>query len=158
MRPYLTKADLPTPPWTKLEFSNDGKHILLASNSSSGHLLLDAFYGNLVAHCPRGPGNLAGLRPAPGQPGQLGQGDACFSADGRYLLGGGGGDRDAVVWDAQGQVEVETKQLKPMCTLPCKGPTRVVEWNPRYNMMASADREVIFWLPDEHVGMVKMPS
>jgi len=159
MHPYLTKqqAELPAPPWTKLEFSNDGKWLLVASNSSTGHLLLDAFDGHLHAHCPRSVGHPANLRAAPGQPGQLGQGDACFSSDGRYLIGGSGADRDAVVWDTQGQVEVETTQLKPTCALPCKGATRVVEWNPRFNMMASADREVVFWLPDEHVGMVKLP-
>lgn len=158
MRPYLTpqQAAAPTPPWTKLEFSNDGKSLLLASNSSTGHLLLDAFDGQLKAHCPRSIAHPTNLGPPPGQPGHLGQGDVCFSADGRYLIGGSGGDRDAIVWDTQGQVEVETRQLKPMCSLPCKVPTRVAEWNPRYNMMASADREVVFWLPDEHVGMVKL--
>ena len=97
------------------------------------------------------------MRAAPGEQGPLGQGDVCFSADGRYLIGSSGGDRDAVVWDAHGQVEVETRQLKPMCSLPCKGRVGVAEWNPRYNMLATADREVVFWLPDEHVGMVKLP-
>ena len=69
------------------------------------------------------------------------------------MIGGSGADRDAVVWDTQGQVEVETGQLRAMCALPCKGRVGVVEWNPRFNMLATADREVLFWLPDEHVGM-----
>ena len=96
---------------------------------------------------------MSNLRAAPGQPGALGQGDVCFSADGKYLVGGTGGERDAIVWDTYSGVEVETKELRPMCSLPCKGRVSVVEWNPRYNMCASADREVVFWLPDEHVGM-----
>jgi len=104
-----------------------------------------------MAHCVRSQQPI-NLRAAPGTPGQLGQGDVCFSADGRYLIGGSGGDRDAIVWDTLGQVEIETKELKPMCGLPCKGRASVVEWNPRYNMCATADREVVFWLPDEHVG------
>ena len=138
--------------WTKLEFSNDGKYLLLGTNAATGHLLLDAFDGSLKAYCTRTQTSL-NLRAAPGAPGQLGQGDLCFSSDGRYVVGGSGGDRDAVVWDTHGQVEVETKQLKPLCGLPSKGKVSVVEWNPRYNMCASADKEVVFWMPDEHVGM-----
>lgn len=143
----MTAAD-----WTKLEFSNDGKSLLLATNAPTGHLLLDAFDGTLRAYLPRIQAPL-NPRAAPGSQGQLGQGDICFSSDGRYLIGGSGGERDAIVWDTQGQVEVETKQLKPICGLPSKGKVSVVEWNPRYNMCASADKEVVFWVPDEHVGM-----
>jgi len=154
IRPYISHKTLnnPKPDWTKLEFSNDGKSLLLATNNPAGYLLLDAFDGSLRAHCVRSqlPTN---LRAAPGTTGLRGQGDVCFSADGRYLVSGSGGDRDVVVWDAQGQVEVETKQLKPLCGLPCKGRASVVEWNPRFNMFASAEREVVFWVPDEHVGM-----
>lgn len=159
MRPYLSASQqaASAPPWTKLEFSNDGKSLLLASNSGTGHLLLDAFDGQLKAHCPRTTSHPTGLRAPPGQPGQLGQGDICFSADGRYLIGSSGGDSNAIVWDAYGQVEIETRQLKPMCSLPYKGKVGVAEWNPRYNMLCTADREVVFWLPDEHVGMVKLP-
>ena len=155
MRPYLSSQQKaqPKPDWTRLEFSNDGKSLLLASNAPQGHLLLDAFDGSLRAHCPRTTQHPTGLRAPPGQPGRLGQGDVCFSADGRYLIGGSGGDGDAIVWDTHGQVEVETKVLGAMCSLPCKGRASVVEWNPRYNMCATADREVVFWLPAEHVGM-----
>ena len=69
------------------------------------------------------------------------------------MIGGSGTDRDALVWDTQGQVEVETGMLRAMCGLPCPRRVGVVEWNPRFNMCATADREVVFWLPDEHVGM-----
>ncbi|MCJ1230603.1 member of Set1p complex, histone methyl transferase [Toensbergia leucococca] len=140
--------------WTKLEFSNDGKSLLVATNTASGHLLLDAFSGDLKAFCTR-PNVPTNLRAAPGSPGIPGQGDVCFSADGRYLVGGSGGERDALVWDAQGQVNAE-QELLPMAGLPWRGKTAVVEWNPRYNMLATADREVVFWLPDEQVA-VKPP-
>ena len=33
--------------WTKLEFSNDGKSLVLGTNSGVGHILLDAFDGIL---------------------------------------------------------------------------------------------------------------
>ena len=85
-----------------------------------------------------------------------GQGDLCFSADGRYLVGASGAEKDALVWDTQGVPDAE-KVLQPMASLPFKGKIGCVEWNPRFNMVASADREVVFWLPDEHVGLKPPP-
>ncbi|CAF9904146.1 MAG: member of Set1p complex, histone methyl transferase [Heterodermia speciosa] len=155
----------PDPTWTKLEFSNDGKWLLVASNAAHGHILLDAFEGALKAFCTRSPNPnapFAPLRATPGTPLTLtlpaGQGDVCFSADGRYLIGSAATDRDAVVWDMQASVvrgaagEGE-KVLRPVAGLPSGRRTAVSEWNPRYNMLATADRDVVFWLPDEHSGM-----
>lgn len=146
------------PTWTKLEFSNDGKSLLLATSAPSGHILLDAFKGHLKAYCSYPPAKtpFVASRAAPGSSlGALGQGDVCFSADGRYLVGGSGAEHDAVVWDTQGNVveEGERKVLRPMASLPCRGRVSVSEWNPRFNMLATGDREVVFWLPDEHVGV-----
>ena len=145
--------------WTKLEFSNDGKSILLGTNNSLGHLLLDAFDGDVRAFLVRPSSNLplnpSNLRVAPYPPSSAtppSQGDITFTADGRYLIGSSGGEHDAVIWDTQGEVS-EDKVLKPMAVLPQESRMGVVEWNPRYNMMVSADREVVFWLPDEHVRM-----
>ena len=148
--------------WTKLEFSNDGKSLLVGTNNTLGHLLLDAFSGELKALLQRPPQylplNISNLRATPWPPmnAPSGQGDVCFSADGRYVVGGSGGERDAVVWDVQGHVDEETKSLAPMAGLPCKVRVGVVEWNPRYNMIATADRGVGFWLPEEGAG-VKPP-
>ncbi|KAL8865844.1 MAG: hypothetical protein Q9174_006664, partial [Haloplaca sp. 1 TL-2023] len=148
------------PEWTKLEFSNDGKSLLVATNHSHGHLLLDAFNGELKAHLPRPfQPTWGGLRAAPSATpsrSALGQGDVSFSPDGRYVIGGSGADRDAVVWDTQGRVtkEGERQVIRPMCSLPCdRGKAAIVLWNHKFNMMATADTEVIMWLPDEHVGM-----
>ena len=154
VRPYMPKHiwESGKCDWTRLEFSNDGKSLLIGTNGATGHFLLDAFEGDLRAHCVRSQ-PLSNMRAPPNELGKRGQGDLCLSADGRYIVGGSGGDRDAVVWDTQGQVEIETKQLKPMCSLPCKSKAAVVEWNPRYNMCVSADKEVVFWVPDEHVGL-----
>ena len=148
--------------WTKLEFANDGKSLLVGTNNTLGHLLLDAFSGDLKALLVRPPQylplNQSSLRATPWPPSAAaagspqGQGDVCFSADGRYIVGGSGGERDAVVWDSQGPVDEETKTLAPMCGLPWRGRVGVVEWNPRYNMVASADREVVFWVPEEGTG------
>ncbi|MDI1489325.1 MAG: hypothetical protein OHK93_008603 [Ramalina farinacea] len=159
VRPYMSQQSIKSgkPDWTRLEFSNDGKSVLLGTNSAAGHLLLDAYDGTLRAHCVRSQ-QAMNLRTAPGSnehrgQGSRGQGDVCFTSDGRFLIGGSGDNKDAIVWDTQGQVEIETKHLRPMCSLPGKSKTSVVEWNPRYNMCATADREVVFWVPDEHVGL-----
>lgn len=163
IRPYESPPGSPQS-WTRLEFSNDGKSLLLGTTSSKGHILLDAFSGELKAHCPRSPHTntpFKPLRAAPGIPASsaqpLGQGDVCLSADGRYMIGASSGERDAVVWDTQGRIERDgvgegEKVLRPTAALPCKGKAAVVEWNPRYNMLATADQEVVMWLPDEHVG------
>jgi COMPASS component SWD2 len=146
--------------WTKLEFSNDGKNLLVGTNNTLGHLLLDAFSGDLRALLTRPPQylplNAQSLRAAPWDPitrGHAtaqppGQGDVCFSADGRYVVGGSGGERDAVVWDVQGAVDEETRRLEVMKELSWKGKVGVAEWNPRYNLLATADRGVTLWLPE----------
>jgi hypothetical protein len=62
------------------------------------------------------------------------------------LLGAKGAGR------IDGEDGEEGTVLRPMASLPCKGRIGVIEWNPRYNMLASGDHEVVMWLPDEHVG------
>ncbi|KAL8933279.1 MAG: hypothetical protein Q9211_005865 [Gyalolechia sp. 1 TL-2023] len=163
MRPYdppLAARGSSIPEWSKLEFSNDGKSLLVTTNDGQGHLLLDAFNGELKAQLPRPYQPTWGiLRSAPSatlSKTPLGQGDTSFTADGRFVVGGSGADRDVVVWDTQGRIgkEGEKQVIRPMCSLPCdKGKGAVVLWNHRFNMMATADTEVIMWLPDEHVGM-----
>lgn len=149
--------------WIKLEFSNDGKSLVLGTNSNLGHILLDAFDGNLKGFLVR-PDQQLPLNPAlqradpltakvPDQSRtqDLGQGDLCVTADARYVVGASGGERDLVVWDIHGEID-DSKEIKPMASLPCKGKQGVVEWNPRYNMLATGEKEVMMWLPDEHVA------
>ncbi|KAH0553103.1 hypothetical protein GP486_006709 [Trichoglossum hirsutum] len=134
--------------WTKVEFSNDGKSILLATNGQ-GHFLLDAFDGNLRAFCYR-KSNAPASRAAPGrQEGVPGQGDACFTPDGRYVVGGTNED-NMYVWDTQKEPSQDLV-LKPEHELEFKGSRgAVVAFNPRHNLFAGGDKEVVFWLPDPH--------
>ena len=69
----------------------------------------------------------------------------------------GNGNGDGGVGDPMEGVEGETAVLRPSAQLPWKGRVGVLEFNPRYNMLASAEREVVMWLPDEFVG-VKEPG
>ena len=136
--------------WTKLEFSNDGKSILLGTEGQ-GHFLLDAFDGKLKSFLARKSGP-SGRSPPGVREGVVGQGDVCFSPDGRFVIGGSGREGGASVWDTTQPAQPFGNgllQLRPTADLPWKGPTAMAEYNPRYNMLATADKEMVFWLPDE---------
>jgi COMPASS component SWD2 len=47
------------------------------------------------------------------------------------------------VQDKEGQAVLE-----PATELPSQRPASVVGYNPRHNMIASAEKEVLFWVPD----------
>lgn len=141
--------------WTKLEFSNDGKHILLGTNGK-GHFLLDAFTCELKAflrkqdtgarRAPPGEGNIRG-NPADFAPAIDTSGECCFSPDGRYVLSGS--KSDVLVWDVLG-VPTEKKELMPAHVFPDKKESALLAFNPRFNFFATADQHLQFWLPDPH--------
>lgn len=133
--------------WTKLEFSNDGKYLLLGTDYH-GHFILDAFDGSLKAFLTGKSGSTGRAAPVTSSGKALGQGDASFTPDGRFVLGGNGDQQDVLLWDLQQEPE-SNKTLSPATKLPHRGRTSLLEYNPRYNMIASADKEVVFWLPDE---------
>lgn len=172
MRAFAGGAATTTPgDWTKIEFSNDGQKLLIATNTSA-HYVLDAFDGRLLAYClrPQGPTNrvspsgVAALR-AQGQTTAKGgrasgQGDACFSPDGRFLVSGTGAQGAVCVWDLEGLEAGEPaaeRVVRPMCELGSDieaggksvvGFASVVGYNPRHNLLVTADRGVVFWLPE----------
>ncbi|EXJ75160.1 uncharacterized protein A1O5_01856 [Cladophialophora psammophila CBS 110553] len=134
--------------WTKLEFSNDGKNMLLGTDYH-GHFVLDAFDGKVKSFLL---GKTAGTgRAAPvstsGKP--LGQGDVCFTQDGRYVVGGAGDQPDLLVWDTQNVADVRLEPLVRLTSRGIKAP--VVQCNPRYNMLVTADTKVCMWLPGDQI-------
>jgi len=133
--------------WTKLEFSNDGKYILLGTDFH-GHFLLDSFEGKVEAFLTGktdGSGRAAPVSTS-GKP--LGQGDVAFTQDGRYVIGGTGGS-DLLVWDTN---LASRDTLEPMIKLASRGiKNPVVAINPRYNMLATADNKVVMWLPGAQI-------
>jgi COMPASS component SWD2 len=178
--------------WTKLEFSADSKKLLVAT-SGPGHYVLDAYDGPLIAYLPKTNGSTKRIPPSlrprvtpgPGQQmpagaGVTGTGDACFSPDGQFVIGGSG-EAGMLAWDLkiatkhfnenQGDGAVNIKQEKEMedfkpnplfdaeekVLLPSHtigedrkdaGMVSCVAYNPRHNLLATADRSVVFWLPD----------
>ncbi|KAJ5832610.1 WD-40 repeat protein [Penicillium riverlandense] len=133
--------------WTRLEFSNDGKHLIVGTDYH-GHFVLDAFEGTVKAFLVGKNGSSGRAAPVSTTGKPLGQGDVCFSPDGRYVFGGAGDQPDMLVWDLQQDKEANLT-LQPMARLPHRSRTAMVEYNPRYNMIASADKDIVFWLPDE---------
>lgn len=133
--------------WTRLEFSNDGKNLLVGTDYH-GHFVLDAFDGTVKSFLVGRNGSPGRAAPVSTSGKPLGQGDACFTPDGRYVIGGSGDQPDVLVWDTH-QTPEPGGFLQPMTRLPHRGRTAVIESNPRYNMIASADREIIFWLPED---------
>ncbi|KAL2258651.1 hypothetical protein VTK26DRAFT_7965 [Humicola hyalothermophila] len=133
--------------WTKLEFSNDGKHLLLGSRGD-GHFLLDSFDGSLKAYLKK-PGPSASRRGVGETDGGNveGSGECCFTPDGRYVLSGA--KSDLLVWDVLKHPGAD-KVLAPEHILEEKREAAVVAYNPRYNMIATADQDLMFWLPDPH--------
>ncbi|KIW86017.1 hypothetical protein Z517_01411 [Fonsecaea pedrosoi CBS 271.37] len=134
--------------WTKLEFSNDGKNMLLGTDYH-GHFVLDAFDGTVKSFLQ---GKTAGTgRAAPvstsGKP--LGQGDVCFTQDGRYVVGGAGDQPDVLVWDTHNVTDVRQEPMVRLSGRGIKAP--VVQCNPRYNMLVTADSRVCMWLPGDQI-------
>ncbi|RDA87488.1 hypothetical protein CP532_1645 [Ophiocordyceps camponoti-leonardi (nom. inval.)] len=135
--------------WTKLEFSNDGKSLLLGTRGS-GHLLFDSFDGTFKAYL-RKPA--AGTRrQAPGEamtmvngntaidPSALeSSGDCCFTPDGRFVVSGT--KQDVLVWDTLSSAS-QGLILDPTWTLPDKREAAVVAFNPRFNFFATADQDL----------------
>jgi COMPASS component SWD2 len=135
--------------WSGLEFSNNGKYLLIAT-SGAGHYVLDAFDGKLVHYLRRPSGSTSHL--APGDPlptsgtSTYTQADASFSPDGRYVIGGNGTQNGLLVWDVQDKEGQAV--LEPATELPSQRPATVVGYNPRHNMITTAEKEVLFWVPD----------
>jgi COMPASS component SWD2 len=76
-------------------------------------------------------------------------GDCCFSPDGRYVLSGTR-QQNVLVWDTLASPIERT--LKPLHELEYRGDSACIAFNPRYNFFATADRELVFWVPDQSLA------
>jgi COMPASS component SWD2 len=141
--------------WSKIEFSNDGKSLVVAT-TGAGHFVLDAFEGHLKHFCQR-KGTRSERRP-PGDTNpqrHVGQGDVCFSPDGQFLIGGSGGNDGLVVWDVNSN-PTSNMVLQPFTDLPvpsqANGRVEVVGYNQRSNLICTADKDLMLWLPDPELA------
>lgn len=137
--------------WNKLEFSNDGKSLLVGTRGP-GHFLLDAFNGALRAYLYReqkGARRLAAgeQNPESTDPSDClleTSGECSFTPDGRYVLSGMRNE-NVLVWDTLKVTNV--CRSRPIHTLEMNSEAAVLAFNPRYNFFATADKELVLWIP-----------
>ncbi|KAI9790738.1 MAG: member of Set1p complex, histone methyl transferase [Peltula sp. TS41687] len=111
--------------WTSLEFTNDGKQLLLGTANGLGHFVIDAYKGHLTALCslqtpsfqtpftstitqamtpPTAPSTYVrtppGLRAPPHRSAIPTSASVCLTPDGRYAIGASHG-QSVFVWDIQ---------------------------------------------------------
>ncbi|SPO00570.1 related to histone methyltransferase [Cephalotrichum gorgonifer] len=147
--------------WTKLEFSNDGKSLLVGTRGA-GHFLLDAFDGTLKAYLRKPEGGTSRLAPGENPTVSNGSsrgggatyessGECCFTPDGRFVISGT--KKGVIGWDVNSTaapgVTDNLKVKDPSFTLEDKREAAVLAFNPRYNHFATADEDVVFWVPDQ---------
>ncbi|KAJ8119475.1 hypothetical protein ONZ43_g3581 [Nemania bipapillata] len=140
---------------TNLAMHPGSDDFISCSTKGGGHFLLDSFKGHLKAYLRKPEGRTGRL--APGEEAAMNggwnstnvesSGDCCFTPDGRFVIGGS--KQGVVVWDTLAQPE-ENKTLSPAHTIEDPRQAAVVAFNPRFNFFATADQEVLFWLPDPH--------
>jgi COMPASS component SWD2 len=124
---FNVRQDMAGIEWTGLKFSNDGKLLLLTTNTSQ-IIVLDAFSGNEL-HRLTGHQNLKGINL-----------EASFTPDSQFVLSGSD-DGIVHVWS------VESGEKIAALDGGHPGPTTQVQFNPRFMTMATACSNVGFWLP-----------
>lgn len=131
--PFLT-AHVPTEGpehWTKAEFLNNGKHILISTDSRH-HYVVDAFLGKVVRTLDTGAAGW--LRYA-----YLASGSSCFSPCGRYVVAGMPG--------SVGFFDLVEKE--PFAQIESPGTPKIVAFNPKLLALTSADSHVVLWTPSD---------
>ncbi|SCU94477.1 LAFA_0F22056g1_1 [Lachancea sp. 'fantastica'] len=127
--------------WNKLEFSNDGKYILLAS-SAGKQIILDAFDGSQLFE-------LSGTRPFPLRE-FMDAGSACFTPDGSFTLSTDYAGKIAIYNHSE---SVSGKTLKPCASITAAPDScpRTIAFNPKYSMFVTADESVDLYVFDKPI-------
>ncbi|KAK6201445.1 WD40-repeat-containing domain protein [Scheffersomyces amazonensis] len=149
---------LPRQSWTKLEFSNNGKLLLIVSDSSI-HYILDSFSGQLLTTL-----HLEDINDEPHDSNWLSfdypsSGSATFSPCGKFVLAGTPSANlkifnlsDLKSTDGKThRVDVQHNKHKtyPVSSLPNnQGISRMVLFNPKLLTVATADTTVTLWSPN----------
>lgn len=128
-----------TTAWNKIEFSNDGKYLLLSSSRGT-QLILDAMDGTQLFE-------LTGTQPFPIRE-FTDSGSACFTPDGKFTLATDYSGRIGIYNHAD---SISGRTLKPLGfikAVPNSCP-RTIAFNPKYSMFVTADENVDFYTFEE---------
>lgn len=138
--PFLTtEVDCGDEQWTKLEFSNNGKFVLVGTDSAH-HYVLDAILGKFLTKIVVDDSPAMRFEYAS-------SGSVCFAPDGKFVLAGL--PKGTVSLFSLANVKTDTSRvLKPFKVLDGRqGITKVLAFNPRLFTFASADTSVVLWTP-----------
>lgn len=146
--------------WLKIEFSNNGKTILVATDSTE-HYLLDAFLGKLLTvlqmKAETGLGACSGNWMTSKYPST---GPCTFSPCGKYVVAGSP-EGEICIFDLTGIKSSDglsrkvTDKVNPPRTLPvtripaAHGIPKIALFNPKVLVLATADNTVQLWQPQE---------
>lgn len=146
--------------WNKLEFSNNGK-LLLISTDTHEHYLLDAFLGQLlttlIVDVTRSSKEYNGDWMSFQYPST---GSTCFTPCGKFVLAGSPKGKVCTfdvsnIKTTEGGVHVVSDSDNPKRTVPFKmldtdpsGIPKILSFNPKLLTFASADNKVALWQAD----------
>lgn len=160
-RPFLTVLVplIPNATWTKLEFSNNGKLILISTDAQEDYVV-DAFTGKLLcvlqmtstpySHEHYTENWMTYKYPSSGR--------SCFSPCGKFVLAGSP-KMSVLVFDlaaikssdgSNDFTQVSPTKLKPVHVLKTDhGLPKIVTFNPKLLSIATADNSVALWKGDD---------
>lgn len=147
---FLKKFSYPPrmPEWSGIEFSNDGKYILLGTRGEA-HYSINSFSGEITHR-------FTGLTPNTFE-GRM-SGDVTFSPDARHVIAGirsrvyllrlltqkqGSGDRQLLVYDINHQDREKNRSPAHVLSCPSSNPPHNVKFNPRYAQIATASKQLV---------------
>jgi len=154
----LTLVSFPPriPFMTTLSFSSNGK-LLLVGTSTNAHYVIDAYDGvllaKLIGHVGLERGKIGKeIQPQPIR--GISGNEVSWTPDSKYVVGGSQ-DGKILVWDctvlldAGGNAKIPEKKNEPKIVEPIHkleghpGPSRCVQFNTRWAMMATAGSELV---------------
>ncbi|KAJ8139164.1 hypothetical protein OY671_007624, partial [Metschnikowia pulcherrima] len=131
----------PAETWTKAEFSNNGRYLLIATNSPQ-HYILDAISGKTLATLSVDSSAAANWM----QFQYVSSGSACFSPDGKHVFAGHINGNVALFDLGVLKESKDHVTLRPFKMLPSKeGIPKVAAFNPKLLQLATADTSVVLW-------------
>lgn len=142
--PFLvSNVDSGDETWTKAEFSNNGRYLLIATETNK-HYILDAILGKQIA--------TLFVSESSGWPqlDYVSTGSACFTPDGKSVLAGAPNGNVSVFSLQELKNATGCTDLRPVAVLKSTHTAaKIVAFNPKMLTFASADDLVVLWSPNQ---------
>lgn len=138
--PFLTSMiDTSDEEWTKVEFSNNGRYVLIGTNINR-HYVLNAILGKLLA-------TLSVPEPSSWPSADYSStGSVCFTPDGKAVFAGMNNGNIAMFSLLALTSSAASEDLRPFAILLCnQTAARVLAFDPKLLTFASADDQVVLW-------------